>query len=131
MTDRNSTAPLRHGADVTVSLRKLVLIRWVAIGGQVAAVVAVYFILRYPVPIWTVSAVIATSAMLNLATSLPRRALARLADREAALYLGYDMLQLGLLLYLTGVLQNPFAILMLAPVTVAATILSLRSVIGL
>ncbi len=41
------------------------------------------------------------------------------------------MIQLGLLLYLTGGLQNPFAILMLAPVTVAATILSLRSVIGL
>ena len=131
MSEAISPAALRHRADVTVSLRKLVLIRWVAIGGQAAAVVFVYFILGFPLPIWPVSAVIATSAALNLATSLPRRALARLADREAALYLAYDMLQLSLLLYLTGGLQNPFAILMLAPVTVAATILSLRSVIVL
>ena len=56
---------------------------------------------------------------------------ARLGDREAALYLAYDMLQLGMLLFLTGGLQNPFAILMLAPVTVSATILSRRSVFWL
>ena len=131
MSETISPAARRHGADVTVSLRKLVLIRWVAIGGQAVTVVVVYGLMGFPLPIWPISAVIATSAALNLATSLPRRALARLADREAALYLGYDMLQLGLLLYLTGGLQNPFAILMLAPVTVAATILSLRSVIVL
>jgi len=41
------------------------------------------------------------------------------------------VLQLSALLYLTGGLQNPFAILILAPVTVAATILSRRSVLGL
>ncbi len=41
------------------------------------------------------------------------------------------MLQLGILLFLTGGLQNPFAMLMLAPVTVAATILSKRSVFWL
>lgn len=41
--------------------------------------------------------------------------------------IGFDLIQLGLLLYLTGGLNNPFALLMLAPVTVAATILPLRS----
>jgi two-component system, sensor histidine kinase RegB len=85
----------------------------------------------FRLPVWPVLAVIATSAVLNIATSLSRHGAARLGDREASLYLGYDMVQLGLLLYLTGGLQNPFAILMLAPVTVAATILSLGSVIGL
>jgi len=56
---------------------------------------------------------------------------ARLGARDAALYLGYDILQLAVLLYLTGGLQNPFAILILAPVTVAATILSRRALIAL
>src|SRR5262249_59865278 len=56
---------------------------------------------------------------------------ARLGARSAALYLGYDILQLAVLLYLTGGLENPFAILMLAPVTIAATILSRESVLGL
>jgi two-component system sensor histidine kinase RegB len=120
-----------HGTDVSVSLRKLVFIRWLAIAGQAAAVVFAGIVMNFGLPIWPVMAVIATSAVLNIITSLSRHGSARLGDREASLYLGYDMTQLGLLLYLTGGLQNPFAILMLAPVTVAATILSLGSVIGL
>jgi two-component system, sensor histidine kinase RegB len=131
MTDTAKTPPRALGTDVSVSLRKLVFIRWVAIGGQVAAVVFSGLIMAFPLPIWPVMAVIATSAALNVATSLSRHGAARLGDREASLYLAYDMIQLGLLLYLTGGLQNPFALLMLAPVTVAATILSLRSVIRL
>ena len=62
---------------------------------------------------------------------LLRQAAARLGERDAALCLGYDILQLAILLYLTGGLQNPFSILILAPVTVAATILSRRPVIAL
>ena len=50
-------------------------------------------------------------------------------DRTAGLQ--HDVLQLAVLLYLTGGLQNPFSILILAPVTVAATILSRRAVIAL
>jgi two-component system, sensor histidine kinase RegB len=131
MTQTNLSASARLGTDISVSVRKLVFIRWLAIAGQAAAVLFAHFALGFAMPIWSAMAVIATSAALNVATSLPRRATARLGDREASFYLGYDMVQLGLLLYLTGGLQNPFAILMLAPVTVAATILSLRSVIGL
>jgi two-component system sensor histidine kinase RegB len=50
---------------------------------------------------------------------------------EAAAYLAFDIIQLAALLYLTGGLGNPFAFLLLAPVTVSATILSLRSTVGL
>ena len=50
---------------------------------------------------------------------------------EAAFYLGYDIVQLSVLLFLTGGLQNPFAILAIAPVTVAATVLSRGSIISL
>ena len=39
-------------------------------------------------------------------------------ERDATITLAYDVLQLGLLLFLTGGLENPFAILMIAPVTV-------------
>ncbi|HKT18072.1 MAG TPA: ActS/PrrB/RegB family redox-sensitive histidine kinase [Stellaceae bacterium] len=117
--------------DVSISLRKLVLIRWVAVIGQAATLLVIHYGLGYRLPIESAFAVVAASAVLNAAASLPRSAGARLGDREAALYLAYDTLQLGLLLYLTGGLQNPFAMLMLAPVTVSATILSRSSVIGL
>ena len=39
----------------------------------------------------------------------------------------FDLLQIGFLLYLTGGLNNPFALLLLGPVTISATALSLRS----
>jgi two-component system, sensor histidine kinase RegB len=117
--------------DVSVSLRKLVLIRWVAVLGQAGTVLVVHFGFGFKLPLTSALIVIAASAVLNLLASRRRSAGARLGDREAAAYLAYDTLQLGILLFLTGGLENPFAILMLAPVTVSATILSRSSVIGL
>ena len=52
----------------------------------------------------------------------------RLDERAAAGFLAFDICQLAILLYLTGGLGNPFSFLLLAPVAVSATILSLRSV---
>jgi two-component system, sensor histidine kinase RegB len=118
-------------ADATVSLRMLVLIRWIAVVGQAVTLMLLYFVLGFDLPIGGTLGVVLTSAALNVAAVLPRRPSARLADREAAFYMAYDTLQLGMLLFLTGGLQNPFSILILAPVTVSATILSRSSVLGL
>ena len=133
MSASTQDASLRQGTrtDVSVSLRMLVLIRWVAVIGQAVTVLVVHYGLRFVLPLESALAVVATSALLNLAASWPRRGSPRLGDREASFYLAYDILQLGMLLFLTGGLQNPFAILMLAPVTVSATILSRRSVFWL
>ena len=131
MSASGETETPAQGTGVSISLRKLVLIRWVAVIGQAAAVLFADFGLGFVFPIKSALAVVATSAVLNLLASMPKSAGARLGDREAAIYIAYDTLQLGILLFLTGGLQNPFAMLMLAPVTVSATILSRSSVIGL
>jgi two-component system sensor histidine kinase RegB len=120
----------RAGFD-RISLRRLVLIRWVAIAGQAVALLVVHYAFDFRLPLLPALAVVGCSVVLNLFITLYRRGVTRLGEREAALFLGYDLLQLGLLLYLTGGLHNPFAILILAPVTVAATVLSLRPVIAL
>jgi two-component system, sensor histidine kinase RegB len=114
-----------------ISLRRLVLIRWVAIAGQAVTLLVVHYAFDFRVPLLPAFAVVFCSVLLNLFITLYWRTATRLGEREAAVFLGYDLLQLGILLYLTGGLQNPFAILILAPVTVAATILSLRPVIAL
>ena len=119
------------GTDVSVSLRTLLLIRWVAVIGQAVTVLVVHYGLGFILPVRSALAVVCASAVLNITVTWLRRRTARLGDREAAIYLGYDVLQLGVLLLLTGGLHNPFAILMLAPVTVSATVLSRRSVLGL
>jgi two-component system sensor histidine kinase RegB len=123
------------GEDVSatagVGLRLLVTIRWIAVVGQALSLIVVHYGLGYTVPLVPALAVVAASALINLLSLVVRRSARRLGEREAALYLGYDVLQLGFLLFLTGGLENPFAILMVAPVTVAATVLSRRSVISL
>src|SRR5580700_1192614 len=114
-----------------ISLRRLVLIRSVAVTGQAVTLLTVHFLFGFSLPLLPALAVVGCSVLLNLGSLLYHRAGARLGERAAALYLAYDTLQLAILLYLTGGLENPFSILMLAPVTVAATALSRRPVIAL
>ncbi|HUC12430.1 MAG TPA: ActS/PrrB/RegB family redox-sensitive histidine kinase [Stellaceae bacterium] len=113
-----------------ISLRTLVPIRWVAIAGQGLALLTVHYGLGFHLPLIPALAVVAASALLNIVLIVRRQVARELSERYAALCLGYDLLQLAVLLYLTGGLENPFSILFLAPVTVAATILSRRLVIA-
>ena len=126
-----ASLPRPSRTEVSISLRVLVLIRWVAIVGQALTVLVVRFGFGFDLQAEGALTAVAISAALNIVATVSHRAGARRGDREAALYLAYDTLQLGVLLFLTGGLQNPFAILMLAPVTVSATILSRASVFGL
>jgi two-component system sensor histidine kinase RegB len=107
-------------------VRTLVQLRWLAVIGQIAAVAFVAVVLKFPLPLsWCIS-VIAASAWLNvyLHFSLPGQHLA--GDLEAALQLAFDVVQLGLLLVLTGGLANPFCLMLIAPATVAAATLPTR-----
>ncbi len=107
-------------------LRTLVRLRWLAVFGQSLAVLGVHFILDFPLPLGACLGVIALSAWLNIFLTLRWRSSLRLAPTQAGFLLGYDVIQLALLLYLTGGLENPFAFLFLVPVTVSATSLPLK-----
>src|SRR3954452_14923728 len=104
-------------------LDTLVRLRWLGVIGQSAAVAGVHFGFGFPLPLWACLAVIAAAAALNLALRLRYPASYRLREDAATLLLGFDILQLAALLYLTGGLQNPFAMLFLAPVLISATAL--------
>lgn len=109
-----------------VRLRTLTALRWLAVAGQTAAVTLVHFGFGFPAPLGLCLGVIAMSAWLNLFVTFrfsPQRVL---SDREAAAHIGFDIVQLCALLFLTGGLQNPFAALILAPVTIAASVLPSR-----
>ncbi|MEY1557083.1 sensor histidine kinase RegB [Yoonia sp. R2331] len=114
-----------------VRLRTLVLLRWFAITGQIIAIfVAVRFYgLRIEVP--AAALTIIASVLANLFFSFLYPENKRLSEREASFILSFDVVQLGVLLYLTGGLSNPFALLLLAPVTIAATVLHLSSTVVL
>jgi two-component system sensor histidine kinase RegB len=109
-----------------VRLRTLTILRWLAVGGQLAAVLITHFGLGFPLPLGLCLGAIVASAWLNLFTHMRFSAQRFLGDREAAAFIAFDIIQLCALLFLTGGLQNPFAVLILAPVTIAASVLPIR-----
>jgi two-component system sensor histidine kinase RegB len=109
-----------------VRLNTLVRLRWLAITGQTAAVLGVYYGLDFPLPIYACLAVIALAAWLNVALRLRFHMTQRLDPDRAAWLLAFDIAELAVLLFLTGGLQNPFAFLFLGPVLLSATALPPR-----
>jgi two-component system sensor histidine kinase RegB len=113
-----------------VTLRTLTSMRWLVVAGQLVAVLVVYFGFGFDLMLWPALALIAASVAVNIHAALrPQRR--TLSERSTAAYLAYDTLQLAGLLYLTGGIENPFAVLLLGPMTVAAGVLGRAHVTAL
>ncbi|WP_298918903.1 ActS/PrrB/RegB family redox-sensitive histidine kinase [uncultured Algimonas sp.] len=113
---------------LTGALRRytLVLLRWGAVVGQAVTLFIVSQGLGFDVPVLPSLLVIGAAALVNIAVGLWLPLDRRVSDVEAIAQLGFDIAQLALLLYLNGGIENPFAILFLAPVVTSATTLSKR-----
>jgi len=122
-----STRPAFSANPTGVRLQTLVLLRWLAVAGQLAAVLLVNYGFGFSLPVGFCLAAIAASAWLNVVLAIRYRATVRLPDHQAAAYLAFDLVQLAALLYLTGGLGNPFSVLFMVPVTISAATLSPRS----
>ncbi|UYN98984.1 MAG: ActS/PrrB/RegB family redox-sensitive histidine kinase [Devosia sp.] len=107
-------------------LQTLLVLRWLAVIGQTIGVLFVQLGLGFPLPLVECLALIGLSAALNVGLVLRFGANLRLSSRFAAAQLAFDLCQLGGLLALTGGLENPFSLLLLAPVSVSATTLPQR-----
>lgn len=102
-----------------------------AVAGQSVALFIVYFALDYPLPLFGCAVAVGLSVALNLGLAFRYPATHRLTNREASLYLAYDVLQLAALLYFTGGIQNPFALMFLAPVVIGAATLNFGNTVAL
>ncbi|MCW6506805.1 ActS/PrrB/RegB family redox-sensitive histidine kinase [Lichenifustis flavocetrariae] len=111
--------PPRH-----LRVATMVGLRWLAIGGQLMAVLVTAFGLGFEFPMICCLVVVAASGVLNIALRFKFPLTHRFEDRPAAVFLAFDILQLSLLLYLTGGLSNPFSMLFLAPLMISAVSLS-------
>jgi two-component system sensor histidine kinase RegB len=112
-------------------LQTIVRLRWFAVLGQLIAVGVVWLGLGFSLPVGYCLSAIALSAWLNVYLALRFPARYRLSVKSATVLLAYDILQLALLLYLTGGINNPFTMLIVAPVTVSAATLPPRQTIAL
>ena len=117
--------------DSRLRLHTIMRLRWIAVLGQLVAICIVFFGLGFPLPIGACLTVIALSAWLNVFLAIWYPSRHRWACAFATGLLAYDIVQLATLLYLTGGIDNPFTMLIVAPVTVSAATLPLRNTIAL
>jgi two-component system sensor histidine kinase RegB len=102
-------------------LRTLVSLRWMAIAGQAVAVLFVHYLLGFEMPLAACLAAVGASAWLNVALMAVFPAQHLSSPAETAGQLAFDTVQVAVLIGLTGGLQNPFLLMILAPVTVGAS----------
>src|ERR1700732_3509194 len=109
-----------HQTGRSVRLDTLIRLRWLAVIGQATAVLVVYWGLDFELPVWACLSMIALAAWLNIAMRARFPLRQRLEPDRAVWLLAFDTAELAVLLFFTGGLQNPFALLFLGPVLISA-----------
>ncbi len=124
----NFSTLFRTRENLTLDKKTLVILRWIAIFGQVFAVNVVFFVLNLEFPIILAHAIILVGLSTNLYLQIFIKSV-QLKDLYASFFLIYDLVQLSILLYLTGGISNPFSILLIIPAIVSSTFLSMGTTI--
>lgn len=114
-----------------IRLRTMILLRWVAITGQLVAVTLTPFLFGIELELGWCYFAIGVSMIGNLVAAFIFPENKRLSERQNMAMVIFDLVQLSFLLFLTGGLNNPFTLLLLGPVTISATALSLRATLVL
>ena len=124
----NLSTLFRLGENLNLDRKILIILRWIAILGQLIAINLVYFYLELELPILICYFIIFFGLCTNLFLQFGIKTI-QLKDLFDSLFLLYDLIQLTLLLYLTGGISNPFSILMIIPTIVSSTFLSMGTTI--
>ena len=114
-----------------LSMHTLIMLRGAFLTSQMVILLMVWLVLRWPFPPLACSGLIAAAAIVNLVLALSPAARRQARPWEITGLLAFDVLQLTGLLYLTGGVVNPFALLLIAPVTVAGGALPPRHALAL
>jgi two-component system sensor histidine kinase RegB len=103
-----------------LGLGVLVGLRWLTLGAELIAILAAALWLG-PLPQLVNSlALIAVAAAINLALALSAPLRRVTGEWTLAFQLGFDIIQMSAILFVTGGVLNPFCLLLIAPVTLAA-----------
>ena len=113
--------------DNQIKLLTLINIRWAAIFGQFITISIVYFYFNFNFKIEYCYLLVLFSFVLNIFLQIRSKKTDLLSNKQATFSILYDLFQLFGLLFLTGGLTNPFSIFIVAPITIAAGFLNLRS----
>ena len=117
---------LKYDEDLTLQKKTVVILRWIALVGQLITIYVVHFLLELNLPIILCSITIFCGGLTNIFIqfSLKKN---QLSNIESTILLFYDVIQLAVLIYLTGGVTNPFVIFLVVPAIVSSTLLNLTS----
>jgi len=101
-------------------------LRWIAYIGQLSAILIVEFFLKFKFNYFTCISIIFFSVLTNLYLQFKIKE-NQLNNFTSTIYLSYDILQLGLLLFITGGITNPFVFLIIIPAVFSSQYLNIWS----
>ena len=103
-----------------------VYLRWIAYIGQISAILIVQFLFEYKFNYLTCISIVFLSVLTNLYLQFKIKD-NQLNNFKSTLYLSYDILQLGILLFFTGGVTNPFIFLIIIPAVFSSQYLNILS----
>ena len=124
----NLSTLFRLEENLNLDRKTLVILRWIAIAGQLISINLVYNYLNLNFPIVESHIIILIGLLTNLFLQF-RIQTSQLKDVYSMVFLVYDLVHLSALLYLTGGISNPFSILLIVPAIVSSTFLSMGTTI--
>ena len=117
---------LKYDEGLTLQKKTVVILRWIALIGQLITIYIVHFFLNFNLPIILCSITIFCGGLTNIFIQFTFRK-NQLSNIESTILLFYDVIQLSVLIYLTGGVTNPFVIFLVVPAIVSSTLLNLPS----
>ena len=118
----------RTKENLNLDKNTLTILRYIAIFGQFIAINIVFFYLELEFPINESYIIIFFGLVTNIFLQFGIK-VNQLKDTYASFFLLYDLIQLSILLYLTGGILNPFSFLLIIPAIVSSTFLSMGTTI--
>ncbi len=116
--------------DLKLEKNTVVILRWIALFGQLITIYFVHFVLNFKLELIYCTLTIFCGGVTNIFIQFNYKK-KQLSNIESTILLFYDVVQLSLLLFLTGGATNPFVIFLIVPAIVSSTLLNLGSTLFL
>ena len=117
---------LKYEEDLKLEKSTVVILRWIALVGQLITIYIVHFVVQFELPIVFCSLTIFFGGLTNIFIQFNFKK-NQLNNIESTILLFYDVIQLSVLIYLTGGVTNPFIIFIIVPAIISSTLLNLAS----
>ncbi len=126
VSDRSEAPASSFLSTPAITLRWVLRLRWWAVLGQLATIAGTALGFHLTLPLPSLTAIVATTAISNAALVRWMRVPRPISPGLVAAVLAFDTLSLGGLLFFTGGPSNPFSVLFLVQITIAALVLGIR-----